>query len=400
MYSRVNYLDFVPTIVPEIMNGTKLTSKIVIKDDYVRSDGTSALYLVLYLNKRKRVPLNISVPPKFFDKKKQRVKKNYKQSGDYNLIIEKMLGDLNLIEVNYRLNNEQLTIDRLLEELFTPSLRVNYNVFASKVLEDQKNKGYIKASTYRQQEGALQKIKTYKNPLLFSDINEDFLQKFKMYLKNNLKNKPATIQSTIKNFKKYLHIANKSGIKTTLHYSDITVKSMKGDFTFLLPKELKALHLFYNSPFINATWKNILQRYLFCCFTGLRIGDIEKLTEDNFIENTIVFTSGKTDKFQRIKLNETAKALISFPHIFDNNYTREYINRELKEIAKSCGIKKRLYFHSSRHTFATNYLIKGGQIQNLQKALGHSKIETTMVYAHVVDSLMNEEIGNLDDIVN
>lgn len=175
---------------------------------------------------------------------------------------------------------------------------------------------------------------------------------------------------------------------------------MKGDFTFLLPAEVKRLHEFYGSPFINSTWKNILQRYLFSCFTGLRISDLEGLEPDNFFEDTIVFTSQKTSKLQRIKLNETAKDLIQLPKIFNENYTREYINRELKEIAKACGIKKRLYFHSSRHTFATNYLISGGQLQNLQKLLGHSKIETTMVYAHVVDSLMDKEVGYLDGIVS
>lgn len=396
-----NYLDIVPLIVPQNMNGTKITCKVRIKTEYTRTDGTNALYIDLYLNsKRKRLPLEISVPLNQWDKKNQRVKKGFKFSKDYNLIIEKLLAAINNIEVNYRLSNEILTLETLIQALTTPSLRVNYNVFAYAILQDQKEKGYIKGSTYRQQAGALNKIKTFQDPIMFAEINKDFLQKFRQYLKNTLKNKPATIESTIKNFKKYLHVANESGIKTDLNYTHISVKSMKGDFTFLFSEEVNSLYKFYNSEFINSTWKNILQRFLFSCFTGLRISDIEALTFDNIIEDTIVFTSVKTGKFQRIKLNETAQSLIGKQRVFESDYTREYINRELKEIAKACSIKKRLYYHSSRHTFATNYLISGGQIRNLQKLLGHSKITTTEVYAHVVDSLMDKEIGYLDGIVS
>ena len=225
------------------------------------------------------------------------------------------------------------------------------------------------------------------------------MDSFKSYLKNTLKNKPTTVSSTLKNFKKYLHKANKANIKTDLKFDDIKVKPMVGDFVFLLPNELKKLHNFYGSEFINGTWKHILQRYLFSCFTGLRIGDIENITEDNFVDDNLVYTALKTGKLTRQKLNKTALDLIQLPQVFEGTYSREHINRELKNIAKVCGIKKRLYYHSSRHTFATNFLIQGGQIQNLQKLLNHSKIDTTMVYIHVVENFMNEDLKLMDQII-
>ena len=400
MYYFENFTDFVPQIVPQKMSG-KLSYKIRIKDDYIREDGTSALFLsIYYRGKRKRLPLDIAVPVAYFDSKKQRVKKNYKFSMDYNLIIEKTLADLNSIEVSYRLSNEKISLEKVLEDLQNPSLRIDFNLFAENILEFQKENKMIHSSTYRQQKGCLNKIKRYKSPLLFLDINPSFLENFKSYLKNTLKNKPSTVESTLKNFKKFLHKANSANIKTDLKFNDIKVKSMVGDFVFLLPNELKKIHDFYGSPFINGTWRAVLQRYLFSCFTGLRIGDIEKITEDNFLDDFLVYTAQKTGKITRQKLNKTALNLIEMPQVFEGSYSREYINRELKHIAKVCGIKKRLHFHSSRHTFATNFLIQGGQIQNLQKLLNHSKIETTMIYTHVVDSLMNDELKLMDGILN
>ena len=63
-----------PANFPKKMSG-KLTHKIIIKDDYVRTDGTCALYVQIFLDgKMKRLPLNISVAPTNFDKKNQRIK--------------------------------------------------------------------------------------------------------------------------------------------------------------------------------------------------------------------------------------------------------------------------------------------------------------------------------------
>ena len=104
MQTLISNRDFVPLIDPLKTIG-KLNSKIVLKKDYVREDGTCAIYLQLFQdNERKRLPLNISVPIKDWDDKKQLVKNRYKNSDDYNLIIGKMKSDLNTVLVNYRLS--------------------------------------------------------------------------------------------------------------------------------------------------------------------------------------------------------------------------------------------------------------------------------------------------------
>jgi site-specific recombinase XerD len=66
---------------------------------------------------------------------------------------------------------------------------------------------------------------------------------------------------------------------------------------------------------------------------------------------------------------------------------------------KACKINKNVSFHISRHTFATNYLLSGGNVVNLQKLMGHSKIEETMIYVHIVESLQEKEIMSMDEIL-
>lgn len=44
--------------------------------------------------------------------------------------------------------------------------------------------------------------------------------------------------------------------------------------------------------------------------------------------------------------------------------------------------------HGTRHTFATHFILAGGRIEDLQKLMGHSSIQTTMVYLHLVEDMM------------
>ena len=52
--------------------------------------------------------------------------------------------------------------------------------------------------------------------------------------------------------------------------------------------------------------------------------------------------------------------------------------------------------HDLRHTFASNYVIKGGNILSLQKILGHSIINMTLRYARLAPDFMARDVELLD----
>jgi len=64
----------------------------------------------------------------------------------------------------------------------------------------------------------------------------------------------------------------------------------------------------------------------------------------------------------------------------------------LKLIAEVAGIKKHLTFHLARHTVATLLLMNGVPIETIKKLLGHTKITTTMIYAHVVNAKVSMDM--------
>jgi integrase len=51
--------------------------------------------------------------------------------------------------------------------------------------------------------------------------------------------------------------------------------------------------------------------------------------------------------------------------------------------------------HGLRHTFASHFMMSGGNILTLQKLLGHSSVAVTMKYAHLAPDFMRDEIARL-----
>ena len=54
-------------------------------------------------------------------------------------------------------------------------------------------------------------------------------------------------------------------------------------------------------------------------------------------------------------------------------------------------------FHCARHSFATEIcLTKGVPIESVSKMLGHTNIQTTQIYARVVDRKLSHDMNMLD----
>lgn len=66
-------------------------------------------------------------------------------------------------------------------------------------------------------------------------------------------------------------------------------------------------------------------------------------------------------------------------HIYDSS-----LQRAVREAAKKAGIIKPCGPHTLRHCFATDLLRSGMDIRTVQELMGHKKVETTMIYTHVL----------------
>ena len=152
--------------------------------------------------------------------------------------------------------------------------------------------------------------------------------------------------------------------------------------------------------------KEMVKRsFLFCCFTGLRISDVQKLIWKEVVttnnETYINFRQKKTKVENYVPLSENAISVL--PSKRENTETdsvfdlpkESTIRKVLKKWVSDSGIDKHITFHNTRHTCATLLLNSRVDIYTVKEILGHTDIGTTMQYAKVVDKTKRKAVNSI-----
>jgi len=143
----------------------------------------------------------------------------------------------------------------------------------------------------------------------------------------------------------------------------------------------------------NAKHKLII-KLLYGC--GLRVSEVISLKKEdvNFEEGMIHvrLAKGMKDRFVKIP-DSLSKELEYYSGLSEDKWffvsarggklTTATIQAIVKNSAKKAGIKKRVYPHLLRHSFATHLLEQGTDLRIIQKLLGHSDVKTTQIYTQV-----------------
>lgn len=81
--------------------------------------------------------------------------------------------------------------------------------------------------------------------------------------------------------------------------------------------------------------------------------------------------------------------VISFEH--KDRMTATNVQLVVRNAARRAGINKKVTPHTLRHSYATNFLKNNGNMRYLCQSMGHVSMDTTAMYAHVVDADLEDQ---------
>jgi len=149
---------------------------------------------------------------------------------------------------------------------------------------------------------------------------------------------------------------------------------------------------------------------LFALNTGMRRGEIMSLTWDcvDFEAKVIYVTETKSGDMRVIPMNQVSETILrdlreqagrDQKYVFVNPTTgRPWVNirKPFMEACKAAGISD-CTFHTLRHTFASQLVMKGIDLKTVSELLGHKNIQMTMRYAHLSPDHKRLSVESIQD---
>jgi len=147
---------------------------------------------------------------------------------------------------------------------------------------------------------------------------------------------------------------------------------------------------------LNTLKKRSIDTYMavkICLSVGTRWSEAVGVKAKNIVNNRISLTDTKNGRIRQLPITDSLATEIKENLPFKDGYST------FKRIIKELDIKtpKGQLTHILRHSFASHFIMNGGDILTLQKTLGHSDLKMTMRYAHLSPEHL-EKITKLNPI--
>ncbi|EJW1176985.1 tyrosine-type recombinase/integrase [Salmonella enterica] len=131
---------------------------------------------------------------------------------------------------------------------------------------------------------------------------------------------------------------------------------------------------------------------LLCLSTGARWGEASTLKASQVMHGRVTFLETKNGKKRTVPISREVEEKIKI-HESGQLFSVDYKTFRRKLHSVKPDLPNGQATHILRHTFATHFMMNGGNIITLQRILGHATIQQTMTYAHFAPDFLQEAVN-------
>ena len=246
--------------------------------------------------------------------------------------------------------------------------------------------------------------------ILIDAVTGDLFEEFRFYLKK----KRFTAKTVNRHLCWLCRLMYRAVSKRIIRYNpfeDATYEKEERKIRFLQKSDIAK----FMALKVNDREAELARRmFLFSCFTGLAIADMECLKFSHIQTSAdgrryIRKERQKTKVESVVPLHPIAETILNRLReeeeqavkekdgdlVFPRGCSRSVMNNKLSTVGLACGVRQRLSFHMARHTFGTLSLRAGIPIESIAKMMGHTSITSTQIYAQVTDKKISEDMDRL-----
>lgn len=229
-------------------------------------------------------------------------------------------------------------------------------------------------------------------------VNENLCRDFSQWLDNHPNLNGETPYDFFAKFKKVLKQAVRDGVFAVSPALDVQNRRSEN----VVSKDVLSIDEIQRLAKAECGNDQVKRAFLLACNTGLRYSDVNTLRWKHYQEGRIRIVQNKTQKPVIINLNASAQRLLGPPGKADELIftlpSHTAISKNLRFWKNRAGIDKTVTFHVARHSFATNLILYGADINSASSLLGHTSFDHTRKYVRIVESLKQDAVNRLPEI--
>lgn len=324
---------------------------------------------------------------------------DHELASDLNVILRRMRIDIERVELDFMKRDVRVTLPMLREAVKSntaPSARLTD--FGRAVIEQSDRRDVTKAN-YRT---LMNDIDKFRRGVRVDECDYAFVEKYDLYLKDCEVGHNTRV-GRLRLLRAVLNEAVKRDMIARNPFDRYRVEGMTSRHGFLSDGDIGKLEKLGNLTTREAM---VRDAFLFCCFTGLRWSDFKALRQENIKKGWIRLTMQKTGQavaipyaklFEGRALRMLEKYGGDISGMNKNVPTNSQVNSTLKDLLRKACINTdfRVTFHTSRHTFASLLLEEGVPVTTVQRMLGHTKVQTTQIYAEVTERTIEKDVRRM-----